>query len=128
MQVVIQMFRTDRSMILLCRMQMLYLQSVMTLTVQFRHLRQQKMQAFRMYHSLLLYLVETTMTDIFMWVRQMKMQEKHRVSICVMHSRMELQSCILPVHQMISSMSIVKKDWKKHLRKIQISKSLMNIT
>ena len=48
--------------------------------------------------------------------------------ICVMHSRMELQSCILPVHQMISSMSIVKKDWKKHLRKIQISKSLMNIT
>lgn len=81
-----------------------------------------------MYHSLLLYLVETTMTDIFMWVRQMKMQEKHRVSICVMHSRMELQSCILPVHQMISSMSIVKKDWKKHLRKIQISKSLMNIT
>ena len=35
-----------------------------------------KMQDFRMYHSLLLYLVETTMTDIFMWVRQMKMQEK----------------------------------------------------
>ena len=72
-------------------------------------LEAKKMQDFRMYHSLLLYLVETTMTDIFMWVRQMKMQEKHRVSICVMHSRMELQSCILPVHQMISSMSIVKR-------------------